>query len=77
MGDRVIMNVERLCTACSGLNFDKALCSPEFGGASHHPDLATIVVSAEAGCSLCSGILEKQRERYGSDTRPGRVFCNV
>ena len=66
-----------LCTICSSIDFDKALCSPEHGGATHHPHILSLATSAATGCPLCSGILGKLEEAYGSKTVPAPLFCNV
>ena len=51
-----------LCRACESLDFDKALCSPEFGGAPLQT-YENLENEALAGCELCLAI----RDRHSDD----------
>lgn len=50
-----------LCKACTSINFDKALCSPEFGGAPLQT-YNSLEKEALAGCELCKAIRDKSNE---------------
>ena len=50
-----------LCKACTSIDFDKALCSPEFGGAPLQT-YNSLQNEALAGCELCLAIRVKSHE---------------
>lgn len=50
-----------LCKACTSIDFDKALCSPEFGGAPLQT-YNSLENEALAGCELCKAIRDKSNE---------------
>ena len=50
-----------LCRACETLDFDKNLCSPEFGGAPLQT-YENLVNEAFAGCELCLAIRDRDSD---------------
>ena len=52
------ITADMLCRACKLLDFDKALCSPEFGGAPLQT-YENLQNEALAGCELCLAIRDK------------------
>ena len=53
-----------LCSYCSELGLEAALCSPADGGAAHQPSLVALKASAYKGCSLCSGIITSVQDQH-------------
>ena len=50
-----------LCAFCQTLNFDAA-CSKQ--GATHHETWSDLCASVDAGCELCTKILESNHDIY-------------
>ncbi|KAF2717136.1 hypothetical protein K431DRAFT_288808 [Polychaeton citri CBS 116435] len=72
--------MDALCSHCSELNLESALCSPADGGTAHQPSLASLRQSAQEGCPLCSGILtsfEDHTPRPEEIDESAPIFYNV
>lgn len=67
-----------LCSICQSIDFDKANCSPENGGARHQPSFTALVLSADNGCALCDLIRTKgQRESSDYSAKDNPILCNI
>ena len=56
-----VVTADMLCRACESLGFDKALCSPEFGGAPLQT-YDNLQNEALAGCELCLAIRDRNSD---------------
>lgn len=65
-----------LCRACMSVDFDKALCSPEFGGAPLQT-FKSLESEALAGCELCLAIQDKSNEKQQQGAADDMIFVCV
>lgn len=65
-----------LCRVCTSIDFDKALCSPEFGGTPLQT-FKSLENEAVAGCELCLAIRDKSKEGQEKPADNDMVFTCV